>query len=819
VQFTPAAEVWPVSRVRWDAVRYGEMANRLYGVLLRWTRFANEQYAVWDGRPNCGHFFGGSYWYAGETLATAFALAVVGSFGRYDEKIAGIGREELRRRVVSAIRYAGFTHDTGPADCVRAHGPLSYVSGKKWGGAGDNFFMASQNGRSVAILAQTALLLWDDLDDETRILVQNVVASYADRWSDEEPRNGTYFDTQCEENAWTSAGIAAALAMFPEHPHRAAWREGFVRWALNAVTTPGDRRRSPHGLIDGLGARQIRTVTFHPDYTTENHGFVHPSYMCAGIGLRAFHLTLSLMTGREMEECAVYNNAELYERVVKYWTQFDGMIIPVQGQDWWYNRQHDSLLTHTVLSVIHGSRDAARFARGAMDVIERLQASNGRGCLLEERGEECIINAAHGQNALHLEHGTAYELGMSCLLYLFGGPGAEPSDPDEMEARLSGVREYPFGGVVVHRTPGAFSCFSWRNHVLAFTLPRKGMWNVTPLYQSMVGTVEFAGRNAGAAGEPVVDEAERWRVDPRRDGFAAAARLIRGEGELRQDVAFFSLPDGRSVYIERIAALRDAGIRELATGMVGVRNERYSALPELAPGRRTVRLPGSADTFRGFYGREPNVVRRYGPADVLNIDDEIGYLLFGSAGVRYLNRHEYPKWRGVEDVLALNVREDFVLKAGESLPPFAAVALPNRTWEETAAAFRESAMYEAGTDAVVLETGGVLAYADFGAGPGTIAASRPCGPGPVRLYEGMQRIRDGRVTWKRKTNGFGGGFLTSAGTLEFAEMPKDLSVIVCDERTVVLVNRSAEPASVACTLADGVRREIRLAPGESFSFE
>ncbi|WJH34427.1 hypothetical protein N6H14_32175 [Paenibacillus sp. CC-CFT747] len=398
------------------------------------------------------------------------------------------------------------------------------------GGRGDNFFMASQNGRSVASLCHAAWLLWEELDDETRLLVQNVAVSYADRWSGVEPRNGAYYDTQCEENAWTSMGIAAAVGLLPGHPHHAEWVKGFMQWSISSVTTFRDRLADPSGLIDTPLTNRVKTVTFHPDMTTENHAFVHPSYLCAGTNLRALHATFSLLGGQPIIETALHNNVELYDRTVRVWSQFDGLAVPVQGQDWWYNRQHERQLTHTVLNVLHGHRDAALLERAALDSIERIQASNPRGCLLEENGEACVINAAHAQYAKDLEPGSALDLATSFLLHTFGGLGAEPSGRQEFAGRMSGVHHYPYGCTTVYRTPEAFTSFSWRNNVMALTLPRKGLWTVTPLYASYTGTVEFEVSRGvqGLSNEHIIRDVDRSRISLLNDGFGAAVSISRG---------------------------------------------------------------------------------------------------------------------------------------------------------------------------------------------------------------------------------------------------------------------------------------------------
>jgi hypothetical protein len=796
MEFTPAAEVWRAAPVRWERAKENEMSKRIYGILLQWLPYANQQFAEWDVRPNSGHFFGGNFWYCSDTAASSLIFAVMSKLGEYDEDVTGIPREVLKQKAIMGLRYAGFTHDTGPAECVRVQGINPYCSEKKWGGQGDNFFMASQNGRSIASLAHAAMLLWEDLDDETKILVQNMAASYADRWSAEEPRNGAYYDTQCEENAWTSAGIAAGLALFPDHPHHETWKKGFIQWSISSVTTYKDRLADPSGLIDTPVGNRIKTVTFHPDFTTENHAFVHPSYLCAGTNLRAFHATLSLMSGQEVLDSALHNNVNLYEQTVRIWAQFDGLAVPVQGQDWWYNRQHERQLTHAVLSVLHDHPDAASLERSALDSIERIQRSNSKGCLLEERGEECVINLAHAQFARDLEPGSALDLTKSYLLHVFGGGGAVPSDQAEMITRLSGVYEYPYGNIIVQRTKDTFTSFSWRNNVMALSLPKKGLWSITPLYASFTGTVQFEESKGiqGLSNESIVRDVTRERITPYEDGFGAVVTISRGDGELLQDVAFIALPSGKSIYAEQFHADKACKVRELTTGLVGVRNENYAAMPELAPGARTLYFPGGSNTFQGFYGDQPDLIKRYPAHSYINVDNEIGYLIYGSAGITYRNKHEYPKWKGVEDVLTLNDRGAVEFCGKESLKPFIVVSMPNQSHEQTTLSHQQATwLSDDPGRALLLELDGYLAFIHFQSTRKTVLGKKVLEDNAVSLYRGHNRLISGQYEWSDSVEGCSSGYLPETYRLECSTISSlDLDIsIVADRITIINVGLSA----------------------------
>ncbi|MDF2668833.1 MAG: putative secreted protein [Paenibacillus sp.] len=724
-----------------DRIQESELTVRMGQVLQRWIRYADESFKEWPGRDNCGYFFGGSYWYELETAYTAIVYAVVGKVGQYDETLTGLPREQLIAKAIKSLRYLCFTHDTGPEECVRVEGRNPFCSSKKWGGRGDDFFKASQTGTSINAIGYTAWFLWEDLDQETRNMIEAMLVYYADRWSDELPRNGVYFNTQCEENAWTSAGIGAAVALFPDHPRNGKWKEAAERWAINSVSTVQDAT---------LRRPQVSTVTFHPDFTSENHAFVHPSYMMAGISLRGMYSTFNVLSGDSIAEAFLLNNEQMYAETIKKWSLLDGYPVPVQGQDWWYNRQHEALMAHALMNVQHQDSDAALLERRALDYIERIQASNSRGCMLEENGEECIVVAASFQTAVDMEFASAHSVVMAYLLHLFGGSGAAPTDSAVFQSEMNGVSYYPYGSIVTHRTNITFSSFSWRSHVMALTLPEQAMWSITPLYTSYTGEVSFAGELPSAAfNESVILQAAEERVHLYEDGFGVTASIHRGANrQMNQQIGFVSLPNGSSVYAEQIEINRNCEITRLATGVIGIRNERYTELPKLASGTKTIHTPQHSQQYKGFYGKEPNGYHAFEAASYVNVNEEIGYVTFGSQGMAYLNQHEYPKWKGVEDVLTLNLRQELHCVKGEQLPAFVVLSLPNYSVEATAATAASTSLLSVNIEkCIVLESEDFLTVIYNGNHTSAFSASKYYLPDhPIQLFEGRQIITNTTLT-------------------------------------------------------------------------
>ena len=187
---------------------------------------------------------------------------------------------------LKGLRYLCFTHDTGPADCVRPAKGLGRPEnfGTKWGERGKGFFRESQCGSVIAGMAITALLLGSRVDAETWGMLEAIHRDYAQRFGTMEPKNGVYLDTQMEENAWTSLGLASVECLIPKAPEAAVWAENARLWMFRAATAPQDAK--DHRIFaDGKTVSQLtrQTVTTLPDYMAENHGMVHPSYTACAL--------------------------------------------------------------------------------------------------------------------------------------------------------------------------------------------------------------------------------------------------------------------------------------------------------------------------------------------------------------------------------------------------------------------------------------------------------------------------------------------------------------------------------------------------------
>lgn len=144
----------------------------------------------------------------------ALSTAIMLKTGIYDEEQAGVERAEALRRVELALRGIAYTH--------RAN----RKSGRNWGGRCGNR-TCWQAAYWASLAGQAAWMTWDELSDETREVVANMIEYEADSFRDYQvpytfASDGTSQkpgDSKSEENAWNARLVALAQAMMPDHPH------------------------------------------------------------------------------------------------------------------------------------------------------------------------------------------------------------------------------------------------------------------------------------------------------------------------------------------------------------------------------------------------------------------------------------------------------------------------------------------------------------------------------------------------------------------------------------------------------------------------
>lgn len=717
------------------------LSRRYLKVLEQWIPIGVQNFSVWPDRPDCGHFLGGCHWYGIETIAGALAFATAASSPEYNPQVGGASPTELRTMARQAIRYLCFTHDTGPADCVRPTKGLgrSENFGTKWGERGKGFFRESQCGTTVSGIAMVALLLGKLIDDETWSMITTMHADYASRFGTMDPQNGVYLDTQMEENGWTSCGLASVACLLENEPEAATWTNTAKRWMFSTAVAPQDAKN--HGLMTddkSVSEWTGKTFTALPDYMAENHGMVHPNYTGASVHFTGYLGIIYGAYGVPMPKHALFNREKIYASL-KLTTDRTGSLHPVQGMDWPYLFTDPGTTTHAAAAVLMKDPDAARIERWALETLEARQNSQGGRMINSTVAEIChdvqdpmIIREC-------LIAGPAY----TYLLHRLHGDGPKPTGDRELEKKLRGVKVFPHSGFVFQRHPQGQTSFSWRNCQMALPLTRDGIQTVAPASHSWLGRVTVKNR-------PDSQEEISLHVDTAQEGFATALVMDRAQGSVRQEVLYAGLPDGTNLSFERWTAGESVVVSDVSLGFLRIINEKFHAMRGNCQGFRVISVPEGKTRFEGFVSADQNsdVIRHYVHPGWLNIDGRLGLVYRGSSPTVYHNRHHFPTWWATADDLTLcHQPKPRRVAKGKIIAELTALIVPGQSAQKTAAT--QLIELAGSTSCVGLIGHGHLAAANFGSAPLRAALKADRGADQaVLVFEGTTRISDRAMTYQ-----------------------------------------------------------------------
>ena len=127
-------------------------------------------------------------------------------------------------------------------------------------------------------------------------------------------------DTKAEENGWNVPCLTLGELMFPSHPHVAAWHQSAEEYMMNTLCTAADLQDT--NSVDGrLVKKWVLGRKPQPDFTLENHGFFHPSY----VGCSSYFMTQGTMyftyAGQPVPQAAAHH-------LLDTWGMFQKIILP-----------------------------------------------------------------------------------------------------------------------------------------------------------------------------------------------------------------------------------------------------------------------------------------------------------------------------------------------------------------------------------------------------------------------------------------------------------------------------------------------------------
>lgn len=502
-----------------------------------------------------------------------------------------------------------------------------------------------------------AWLLWETLKPETQLLVAQILEHDADLYNQEQAPARLYDDTQGESNAWTASGLALAYCMLQQHPRRNVWGAKAKEFMVTAYAT--DKDVTSTRLVDGKRLNQwLRAPNAFPDYTVENHGFIHPVYMAAISEMVRTAICYHLAK-EPVPESATFNADHVFDALL-FLNLPDGNHLYVQGTDYDPRRLDSFFQACNIIPLKPNPLREACFLR----VLGSLE------CMTQERPDLHMS----GNVMFAFDFGTSWGLTENYMMRrLFGSP-TQVIAKEQIEAKLAGVHVNEPGKFIVHRTARTLSSFSWHaidrgSQVMGITMPL----DKDVLCCSSSGNGYIGDVTAVSAGPTTPLKVLAHRVQANDDGFSVMVKLQRCSDTIRQNCAFVSLPNSWSVYIEQRMAQQSASIVSAESGSVWIYDD--------------LRWPFQKQTrfFHCALGALRPVSGQMYDGHWLNVDDRMGYTALGLQTfslVRATDPHHYHTWRlAFHHPFSLTNPRHF--QAGQAISSFALVSSPNQVRGET----------------------------------------------------------------------------------------------------------------------------------------
>ncbi len=534
-----------------------------------------------------------------------------------DKQISAENEARHLRYLREGLLWACRTHLTGDLDVP------TFLRRKRWGENWNSSLWASA-------LAMTACFGREYLDPSLLEAARRVVAFEADRFVDTLPPNGRRGDSKAEETARDTMLLAWALALCPDHANATQWEETLRIYALNVASTVYD-----HGEFTSLDGQAINsfihTVTLHPDYTLESHGFFHPEFLSYTQWIMVAVLAF-LATGRKVPEYFVRPAHDRVSELFLTCCLSNGCAWPVGGQDWplWMLRPYSF-----AYGLWRDDRIALRTMLNLLSLLAELQDRIGDGRFIPG------LPPTQGGWGLTYESQIGFELALLALTP-FPDDLIVPS-PGRFERAQEANNKFPYVQTLIRRNGKTFRSFTWKNlhgrPTASFVLQSNPLLvGIAP--DSLVGRIRL--QNQKLTPRVLFHQEETFR-----EGFETSGKIVyhnaAGGAVLSREMRILTWTEEGLLIFDRLKALCD------------VRLEREDACPlyivnDEITGNRVNFVSGSLEESAAGPGDE--VIEHVMPNNWVVVEDSVLYQLFWGAekGLVYRDeteRNQPPYWKNL----------------------------------------------------------------------------------------------------------------------------------------------------------------------------
>jgi hypothetical protein len=450
--------------------------------------------------------------------------------------------------------------------------------------------------------------------------------------------------------------------MFPNHPHAQAWSRKAIEYMINTLSAPQDRQDST--VVDGQPVSQwFAGTNVYPNFTLENHGFFHPSYVaCSSYFLTqaAMHYTYAQ---RPIPQAATHH-------LMDTWHMFQPLILPCaesafpQGMDW---ELHGLPFINLYASLASYQHDplAARMEQVSLQYMRDWQV----------RGDGDL--SVPGSRLGFTRHAICAEQAAYGLIAhrLFGAP-VKAMSAEQAAALEVGVRPYDWVEFITHRTESKFVSFSWTNRVMGMVMPiaagHEGNPEFTvPVLNGLVGSFELMPK--GDTRMKIVEHS--WKQTA--NGFETEGTMLLNGGRLQQRMRVTSVGEKAVVYQDSVTAMVAVKVEQERGVPLGIEND------ELTGGKRVVFYEGGKRVFEWQHPQDAFAM----PGAWANVDGRLGLVTLAGTGLAYFQAKGYhPQMAVCPDLLCASFSPwSRQFKAGEQVARRTALVLVEVTPKQTAA--------------------------------------------------------------------------------------------------------------------------------------
>jgi len=649
------------------------LLSHCYASVCDWALVMDSSFVPWPGLDGSG-FYGGKTSKPEDIVPVGRAVfinafiasAVTPNMPTY------LNREGAEYRAKAALRFLCATHQTGKLKCP---------DGRRWGNA-------KEYAAGVRAMALGAWLIWKDLYGDLRGGVLRVLAREAGLLAKQPIETGGA--QAALHNAAAAQVLSLASLMLPSHSDSAEWDRAAKARLYNTFSTEEDKRDKSDGGGGKTVAQWVVGANASPDHTLNADGVLDVSAMTDAAAMTAETALNFLLFERPAPKAALHNFRQTCA-VLKRIAGWDGAPIHfLPGEDELHTQAAD-VFSHAFASVIFADGQAACLEHTALEYILQTQREFGGGYAAGREigyGNRCAVRVVE-----------------TCLLHAMKGPGKAPLPLEEFHRAISGVTDFKFSGVLVHRRPDSFCSFAWRPGRSAMTLPVNGSWVIWPHPASYVGTIE---------GEPPTGEKSKLVKivkDVRPDGFSVTCRLLRLGGKVEHDISFSSLDGGVAVFLDLRVAREDVEVSDQKIGIIGI---EYP----LGVNQRSIYIKDEKLVMEGLSAGKDERYTFFSPW--LNIENKMGYAVYELTGsarnkIFYFNQGGVrPRLR---EWLALHYRSDSrKYRKGDIIGAVCIVSFPNQRAAYTQRAFELTGAGISQERTVYCITGRHIVAANFGDG-------------------------------------------------------------------------------------------------------